>query len=91
MTLDAEARPKNRGRHGGGGGRRRGGAEPDAPRPGRRILRWTAATLAVVILGTAGAGYLYYEHLNANIKKAKRNLATRTCPRPPRTPPARRR
>ncbi|MFE1878719.1 LCP family protein [Streptomyces diastatochromogenes] len=80
MTLDAEARPKNRGRHGGGGGRRRGGTEPDAPRPGRRILRWTAATLAVVILGTAGAGYLYYEHLNANIKKAKRNLGDSDVP-----------
>ncbi|MER6425269.1 LCP family protein [Streptomyces sp. NPDC001137] len=30
--------------------------------------------LAVVILGTAGAGYLYYQHLNANIKKDDLNL-----------------
>jgi len=29
--------------------------------------------LAVVILGTAGAGYLYYRHLNDNIAKGKRN------------------
>ncbi|MEU1401720.1 LCP family protein [Streptomyces sp. NPDC005728] len=80
MTLDAQARPKNRGRHGGGGGRRRHGTEPDAPRPKRRILRWTALTLAVVICGTAGAGYLYYEHLNANIKKARLNLGDSAVP-----------
>ncbi|MFJ9865281.1 LCP family protein [Streptomyces sp. NPDC101165] len=80
MTLDAQARPKNRGRHGGGGGHGGGGTEPDAPRPKRRILRWSAATLAVVILGTAGAGYLYYEHLNANIKKAERNLGDSDVP-----------
>jgi len=30
--------------------------------------------LAVVILGTAGAGYLYYQHLNDNIKKDDLNL-----------------
>ncbi|GAA3805810.1 LCP family protein [Streptomyces coacervatus] len=30
--------------------------------------------LAVVILGTAGAGYLYYQHLNANIKKKALNI-----------------
>ncbi|MEU9190589.1 LCP family protein [Streptomyces sp. NPDC048484] len=29
--------------------------------------------LAVLILGTAGAGYLYYRHLNDNIAKGKRN------------------
>jgi LCP family protein required for cell wall assembly len=29
--------------------------------------------LAVLILGTAGAGYLYYRHLNENIVKGKRN------------------
>ncbi|MFI8220048.1 LCP family protein [Streptomyces sp. NPDC085932] len=46
-------------------GRRRGG--------GRRILRWSALVLSVLILGTAGAGYLYYRHLNANIDKGKRN------------------
>ncbi|WP_104780266.1 MULTISPECIES: LCP family protein [Streptomyces] len=46
-------------------GRRRGG--------GRRILRWSAIVLSVLILGTAGAGYLYYRHLNGNIDKGKRN------------------
>ncbi|MEV0735894.1 LCP family protein [Streptomyces sp. NPDC050549] len=48
------------------GGRRKGGR--------RRALRWSAIVLAVVILGTAGAGYLYYEHLNHNIKKDPLNL-----------------
>jgi LCP family protein required for cell wall assembly len=40
----------------------------------RRALRWSATVLAVVILGTAGAGYLYYQHLNHNIKKDPLNL-----------------
>ncbi|MFD9286942.1 LCP family protein [Streptomyces sp. NPDC060030] len=35
----------------------------------RRILRWVASVLALLILGTGGAGYLYYRHLNGNIKK----------------------
>ncbi|MFF9116817.1 LCP family protein [Streptomyces massasporeus] len=51
--------------HGRRRGRRRGG--------GRRILRWSAIVLSVLILGTAGAGYLYYRHLNGNIDKGKRN------------------
>ncbi|MFD8425603.1 LCP family protein [Streptomyces sp. NPDC059466] len=50
---------------GGGGGR---------PRRRRRVLRWSASVLAVLILGTAGAGYLYYQHLNSNIKKDALNL-----------------
>jgi LCP family protein required for cell wall assembly len=33
------------------------------------VLRWTALSLSVLILGTAGAGYLYYEHLNGNLAK----------------------
>ncbi|WP_079128982.1 LCP family protein [Streptomyces qaidamensis] len=58
------------GAEGGGGqgrrrGRRRGGK--------RRIVRWFAIVLSVLILGTAGAGYLYYRHLNGNIDKGKRN------------------
>ncbi|MFD8225052.1 LCP family protein [Streptomyces massasporeus] len=53
------------GGHGRRHGRRRGG--------GRRILRWSAIVLSVLILGTAGAGYLYYRHLNGNIDKGKRN------------------
>jgi LCP family protein required for cell wall assembly len=38
-------------------------------------------TLTVVILGTAGAGYLYYEHLNSNIKKDKLNLGDNGAPK----------
>lgn len=38
-----------------------------------RVLRWSATTLAVLILGTAGAGYLYYQHLNDNIHKGERS------------------
>ena len=44
------------------------------PRRRRRILRWSAMVLAVLILGTAGAGYLYYQHLNDNIQKDKLNI-----------------
>jgi LCP family protein required for cell wall assembly len=57
-----------------------GDAESDArhgirrPRRKHRVLRWSAATLAVLILGTAGAGYLYYRHLNGNIQKDELNL-----------------
>ncbi|MGA5205393.1 MULTISPECIES: LCP family protein [Streptomyces] len=54
-----------RGGHGRRRGRRRGGS--------RRILRWSAIVLSLLILGTAGAGYLYYRHLNGNIDKGKRN------------------
>ncbi|KAA0930539.1 LCP family protein [Streptomyces apricus] len=54
----------------GGDGGRRGGRRGGRP---RRILRWFAMVLAVLILGTAAAGYLYYRHLNGNIVKGKRN------------------
>lgn len=40
----------------------------------RRILLWTTGGLALIILGTAGAGYLYYQHLNGNIEKDTLNL-----------------
>ncbi|MDN3023007.1 LCP family protein [Streptomyces sp. S.PB5] len=53
-----------------GRGRR---AKDGRPR-GRRVLRWSAIVLAVVILGTSGAGYLYYRHLNGNIKKDALNI-----------------
>ncbi|MEU3663827.1 LCP family protein [Streptomyces sp. NPDC032940] len=56
----------NGGGHGRRSGRRRAGR-------GRRVLRWSASTLAVLILGTAGAGYLYYQHLSDNIEKGERN------------------
>ncbi|MET7615755.1 LCP family protein [Streptomyces sp. NPDC005408] len=51
-----------------GSGHRRGGARR-GKRGKRRILRWVASVLSLLILGTAGAGYLYYEHLNSKLKK----------------------
>ncbi|MFG2970207.1 LCP family protein [Streptomyces sp. NPDC048288] len=67
---------------GSGGGRRKdgsGGGAGDGAKGGRRqrarrALRWSAAVLSVVILGTAGAGYLYYQHLNGNIQKGRRDI-----------------
>ncbi|MER6998628.1 LCP family protein [Streptomyces sp. NPDC000410] len=55
-------------------GRRRGGPRRHGRRGKRRILRWVASVLSLLILGTAGAGYLYYRHLNSNIKSDKLNL-----------------
>ncbi|MFJ5265855.1 LCP family protein [Streptomyces sp. NPDC088387] len=40
----------------------------------RRVLKWTALGLAVVTLGAACAGYVYYQHLNDNLKKDHLNL-----------------
>ncbi|OIK24399.1 LCP family protein [Streptomyces malaysiense] len=77
-TADLEA---GAGRHG-GGRRKRGSGSGGSGGPGgskttrrrrRRALRWSATILAVVILGTAGAGYLYYRHLNASISKGERS------------------
>ncbi|WP_398942682.1 LCP family protein [Streptomyces sp. CFMR 7] len=55
----------------GGSGRGRNARSPRrAPKSGkRRVLRWGSSVLALLILGAAGAGYLYYEHLNGNIRK----------------------
>lgn len=64
---------QRRGR-GGGGGR--------TPRPRRRILRWSATILSVLILGTAGAGYLYYQHLNGNLETDDLNLGEHRAPEP---------
>ncbi len=52
-----------------------GGDGDGRPRGGRarRALRWSATTLAVLILGTAGAGYLYYDHLNDNLVRGERS------------------
>ncbi|MFI7501089.1 LCP family protein [Streptomyces sp. NPDC049687] len=55
-------------------GGHRAGRGVDRRRRRRRVLRWSATVLAVVILGGAGAGYLYYEHLNSNIKSDDLNL-----------------
>ncbi|OLZ60868.1 transcriptional regulator [Streptomyces sp. IMTB 2501] len=67
---DGEA-AEGAGRH--GGGRRTGGSGTGRPRRRRRALRWSATVLAVVILGGATAGYLYYQHLNSNIQKGQRS------------------
>ncbi|WP_405872127.1 LCP family protein [Streptomyces sp. NBC_00005] len=67
-TRDGDGSGRDRtGGEGSGGHRRRG------PRRKHRVLRWSATTLAVLILGTAGAGYLYYQHLNGNIQKGQRS------------------
>ncbi|GAA2451807.1 LCP family protein [Streptomyces glaucus] len=58
----------------GGDGEADAGPVIRRPRRRHRVLRWSAATLAVLILGTAGAGYLYYRHLNSNIEKDELNL-----------------
>ncbi|POX50594.1 transcriptional regulator [Streptomyces sp. Ru71] len=60
-------------RKGSGSGRGRGGRGTDRKRRRRRVLRWSATVLAVVILGTAAAGYLYYEHLNGNLRSGERS------------------
>ncbi|WP_367042574.1 LCP family protein [Streptomyces sp. Je 1-332] len=66
---------RGRSRGGGGSGSR-------APRPRRRILRWSATILSVLILGTAGAGYLWYQHLNDNLETDDLNLGEHRAPEP---------
>ncbi|MFE2289089.1 LCP family protein [Streptomyces sp. NPDC059443] len=61
-------RSGSRRRGGGGGGR---GQRP-VRRGRRRVLRWVACIVALLILGTAAGGYLYYRHLNANIRSGQR-------------------
>ncbi|MGW6395582.1 LCP family protein [Streptomyces sp. NPDC055103] len=80
--TSTRAERRRNGTSGGGGteaggdartGHRRGGSRRRAKKAGKRkALRWVAITLAVLILGTAGAGYLYYEHLNGNIVSGDR-------------------
>ncbi|MFD8147639.1 LCP family protein [Streptomyces sp. NPDC059708] len=48
-----------------------GGGIP-ARRRRRRVLFWVASVLAFLILGTSAAGYLYYNHLNGNIRSGQR-------------------
>ncbi|MFI5583329.1 LCP family protein [Streptomyces sp. NPDC051822] len=65
---------RRRGNAGGGtGAGGRAAARKRAKKTGKRkVLRWVAITLSLLILGTAGAGYLYYEHLNGNIRSGGR-------------------
>ncbi|MFI8852757.1 LCP family protein [Streptomyces sp. NPDC053499] len=44
------------------------------PSRARRVLRWSAAVLSVLILAVAASGYLYYRHLNSNLSKDELNL-----------------
>ncbi|WP_078954264.1 LCP family protein [Streptomyces globisporus] len=73
--TDAAASTRASRRRGGGGTgpSGRAAARRRAKKTGKRkVLRWTAITLSLLILGTAGAGYLYYEHLNGNIRGGSR-------------------
>ncbi|MET9294947.1 LCP family protein [Streptomyces sp. NPDC003077] len=70
--TEAVGAPAGAGSGGAGGSGRSGGGRrrrSRPPRKGRRVLRWSAITLAVLIAGAAGGGYLYYEHLNSNLRK----------------------
>ncbi|MFF8270372.1 LCP family protein [Streptomyces sp. NPDC016562] len=62
----AGSRAARRAAAAGGGGRNRRGR--------RRVLRWVASVLSLLILGTGAAGYLYYRHLNGSIKTDALNL-----------------
>ncbi|WP_327735731.1 LCP family protein [Streptomyces nojiriensis] len=55
-------------------GRQAAGAAPARRQGRRRVLRWTASVLSLLILGTAAAGYLYYRHLNGSIQTDALNL-----------------
>ncbi|WP_406445919.1 LCP family protein [Streptomyces sp. NBC_00631] len=59
----------------GDGRQGRRGTDGDRRRRRRRIVRWSASILVLAMAGTATAGYLYYEHLNGNIKKENLNNA----------------
>ncbi|MFF2194645.1 LCP family protein [Streptomyces sp. NPDC058157] len=59
-------------REGSGGSARPPGGGVPARRRRRRVLFWVASVLAFLILGTSAAGYLYYNHLNNNIRSGQR-------------------
>lgn len=54
---------------GGGTGEGDGTGDGGKPPRRRRILMWSVITLALLVLGTAGGGFLYYQHLNGNLTK----------------------
>ncbi|GAA3280089.1 LCP family protein [Streptomyces lavendulae] len=59
-------------RSGQGGARPAGGGGAPVRRKRRRVLFWVASVLAFLILGTSAAGYLYYRHLDGNIRSGQR-------------------
>lgn len=82
---DAPAPDGDGGRRGAShGSGRRGRPHRAGKRKKRRVLRWIALVLAVLILGTGAAGYLWYEHLNGNLRKGHRSAgnsaAKKTAP-----------
>ncbi|MFI5615850.1 LCP family protein [Streptomyces sp. NPDC051567] len=67
-------------RDGSGPGRRPSGGPPK--RQGRRrVLRWVACVLSLLILATAAAGYLYYRHLDGNLRSGQRLSGRSDVPR----------
>ncbi|MFF2654740.1 LCP family protein [Streptomyces sp. NPDC058045] len=79
------ARPRGGAPDGPAEGGRRGGGHRRARPPRRRkhrILRWTALVLAVLVLGAAGAGYLYLRHLNGNLHKGERSSSKSGAKKP---------
>ncbi|WP_190127019.1 LCP family protein [Streptomyces inusitatus] len=83
QSPDRVPRARDTGPAGGGtvpgprGGRPPGGGDRPPRRGKRRVLRWTAAVLSLLILATAAAGYLYYENLNGKIKKKELTLGAK--------------
>ncbi|MCA1223820.1 LCP family protein [Streptomyces sp. 8L] len=49
-----------------------GGPRQGTKRRRFRALRWVSGILALLILGTAGAGYAYYRHLNGSLRSDAR-------------------
>ncbi|MCT4356592.1 LCP family protein [Streptomyces sp. Je 1-79] len=72
-SNDGEGAGRGDGPREGRANHRRKGPRKRAKKSGKRkVLRWVAATLSLLILGTAGAGYLYYQHLNGNLRGGSR-------------------
>ncbi|MGW6870265.1 LCP family protein [Streptomyces sp. NPDC054904] len=69
ISGDAEAAgtvpPQRRGSGAAGGG-------GPVRRRRRRTLFWVASVMAFLVLGTSAAGYLYYRHLDGNIRSGQR-------------------
>ncbi|MGW7316526.1 LCP family protein [Streptomyces sp. NPDC054865] len=62
-TVPPQRRGSGSGAAGGGGPVRR---------RRRRTLFWVASVMAFLVLGTSAAGYLYYRHLDGNIRSGQR-------------------